>query len=381
MTSIFGKIGKGLEHLGQQVGNEVKHVLTGDPTPDPRQLSNGTPVGTSSSSSNASPFSNSSNASSLASSSGNPLGGSSPSLPLSGSTSLPSGISQQQATQIYSAAKSNPDLAGVIQTIGDDIGSVVGFLGKFLPHNADGSVDWGGIAGDIGGFLKDNAKTIINGLSAYEQYQRQGQSDKYLQEALNGIPGTDYKGAIANYAAKQPLRDAGQAGLLNPRANTPDLSSLKAQGQQGATLQASLPMANPNQAQGMANLRNLAGANSGNPFGSTLPLATASTAPGMPSVTPPGQTGQTTHPTLPIAPQGPSLNPVPVPPGGPQPGQIQTPVLPPIGPGGAPTTTNTQAKKAIGTGLYSAQGVTPLDENPDGLLPYGQALRLKLAGT
>jgi hypothetical protein len=366
MTSLFGKIGHGLEHLGQQVGDEAKKLVTGDPKPDPRQFSNGTPVTTTQS-----------NLSNLPGGSGNPLGGSSPSLPIAGGRS--SGLSQLQQNQLYNAARNSPDLAGIFQTIGDDVGKVGDFLGQFLPHSQDGSIDWGKVGGDIVGFLHDNAKTIINGLSAYEQYQRQGKADAYLQQALNGIPGTDYKGAIANYSAKQPLRDAGQAGMLNPRANTPDLSALKTQGQAGAGLTASLPISNPNQAQGMTNLRNIAGSGSGNPFASSLPVASAS-QPSLPSVTPPRQ-----PPALPIGPQSPSLNPVPTPPGGPKPGQIampSLPVVPPVPPVGAPTTTSTQAKKGLGSGLYSAQGVTPLDENPDGLLPYGPdgRLRLNIAG-
>jgi hypothetical protein len=116
----------------------------------------------------------------------------------------------------------------------------------------------------VASYLKNNPASVLqDGLaaaSAVAAYQRQQQSDKYAGEALNGIPGSAYAGALGQYAANAPLRAAGTSGMLNPRANTPDLS----------------------------NIQKLATTGSGNPFARGLqPLQAASTTPTLPPATTP----------------------------------------------------------------------------------------------
>ena len=109
-------------------------------------------------------------------------------------------------------------------------------------------------------FVKAHGVDALQVAAIANQAWRQTQSDKYAKQALSGVED--------RYNAKEPLRTAGMAGMLNPSANTPDLSAL----------------------------RTIAGPNSGNPFApKTLPVA------GLPS----GQAiGQPT-PTVNGAPPGP----------------------------------------------------------------------------
>lgn len=60
------------------------------------------------------------------------------------------------------------------------------------------------------------AQVIIGGAGAYEAYQNSQKANELLNEGLNM--------AREDYASRQPYRDAGMLGMLDPR--TPDLSSL-----------------------------------------------------------------------------------------------------------------------------------------------------------
>lgn len=141
-------------------------------------------------------------------------------------------------------------------------------------------IDWGGLikqyGGDIGKALSAAVSkygtTALEAWNVYNAAQRQTEADNYATSALNGTPGQPGTGAIAQYAAKQPLRTAGIAGMLNPSANAPDLSSLKT----------------------------LAGANSGNPFarGGALPVA----GQGRPISA--GPVNNTPTPSVPAGPMG-----------------------------------------------------------------------------
>lgn len=177
-------------------------------------------------------------------------------LPVVGSSPFTS-AQQYQLQNALSAA-------GIWDTIQGLGGDIWGAISKVLPKNADGSVDWGGALKDVGSWVKNNKDTILQGLSAYNNYERSQKSDAYAQKALEG--------AEKSYAAKQPLRDAGMAGLLNPQANTPDLSALRTQGQSGLGIKAPLPIAAPttnlNNAQNLAN-----GPMSPNSFTKPLPVA------------------------------------------------------------------------------------------------------------
>jgi hypothetical protein len=71
--------------------------------------------------------------------------------------------------------------------------------------SSNGGVDWGKLAAlGLGGAQMVNAAKL------------QGQSTQYAKDALAQNQ--------ANYAGRQPLRDAGQAGMLNPKIQ--DLSGL-----------------------------------------------------------------------------------------------------------------------------------------------------------
>lgn len=129
---------------------------------------------------------------------------------------LPPGFNQQK---FLSDLQTNKDLSGIWQTIQDKGGDIWGVLTKFLPKNADGSTDWGKVGGDLLGFVKNNAQTIIDGIGAVSNYNRQQQSDKYAQQGLDL--------AKENWKDNEGLRLAGRAGMLNPTANAPDLSKLK----------------------------------------------------------------------------------------------------------------------------------------------------------
>lgn len=135
------------------------------------------------------------------------------------------------------------------------------------------------VGGDIVAFAKQYGTTALEAANIIQSAERQKQSDQYAKDALNS--------ETASYATKAPLRTAGQAGMLNPGANTPDLS----------------------------NIRNLATAGSGNPFAKSLPVAGVATKPPGYDVT--GKLN-TAAPSLPVAgsqplPQGitPSGNPLP----------------------------------------------------------------------
>lgn len=194
-------------------------------------------------------------------------------LPLS-STPGAGGFSPEQQAQLQNAFSA----AGVWDTIKNIGGDVWGVIAGLLPKNADGSIDWGGALKDVGSWVKDNKDTILQGLSAINQYQRSQKSDEYAKRALDL--------ATKSYDAKAPLREAGQAGMLNPQANTPDLSALGAQGQAGLGYMAPspIPLAKGN----LANAQQLAGA--GNPFAKRLPLAPPAPTPQAPAI-----------PTLPLA--------------------------------------------------------------------------------
>lgn len=185
-------------------------------------------------------------------------------------------FSSAQQSQLQSALSA----AGIWGTIANIGGDVWGTVEKILPKNADGSIDWGGALKDIGSWVKDNKDTILQGLSAVNNYQRTQKSDQYAQQALAG--------AKEAYDAKAPLRLAGQAGMLNPQANAPDISALRAQGQNGLSIKAPSPLplatGSLNNAGAIAN-----GPSSGNPFTKALPIATTPTAPPVagPSAIPP----------------------------------------------------------------------------------------------
>lgn len=294
-------------------------------------------------------------------------GGQSP-LPLAQSGGSPFSTAQLQSA-FGSAGLSDiwSTIGNIAGTIGGDVMSV---LGKILPHNAEGGIDWGAIGGDIkslGSWLSAHKADIIDGLNAYNQYTRSQQSDKYAKAALAGAKET--------YDAKAPLRVAGQAGMLDPSAKAPDLTALKAQGQQGLTLSmAQVPTQDPGQAQGLANLRNLAGQNSGNTFGKTLPLASAAPTPPTPPTSGPPNIAR---PPLPIA--APPRRPEPFP----GQGQIFAPT-PPTSPSppttGATTTASTYAPPNK-QGKYNPSGLTPNDANVGTPIPIGYGIQpLPLAG-
>lgn len=371
------------------LGKEAKHIVTGDPIPpDPQTLPSNTPMTTALQNSTGLPGSSPSGIPSS-------LPGSA-SLPVAGSSSLasglPAGFSQQQASQIQNAVQANPDLEGVIQTLGGWGSDAWTWITQALPKNGDGSVNWGAVGGDIAGFITKNASSLLKaGLdvaSVINQSQRSAKSDAYAQQAKQEL--TD------QWNANAPLRAAGQAGMLNPGANTPNLSSLGAQGQQGQGLQASLPVANGQQAAGLANLHQLAGPGSGNPFAKALPvMGGPSSTPGMPSSAPSSTPSGPGSGALPVAgPPSVSLPNVisttsPSKPG--QPGtSAGSTASSPYGTvnnnantlpvyTGPPVVTNavTQAKKDLGNGNYDARGVTPNDTNPSTLPFYG--LKLPIA--
>jgi hypothetical protein len=210
-------------------------------------------------------------------------------LPVAGSSQFTT--AQQQAIQSAFSA------AGIWDTIKGLGGDVWGVIAGLLPKNADGSIDWGGALKDVGSWVNNNKDTILQGLAAYNAYQRSQKSDEYANKAIEGL--------TKSYAAKEPLRVAGQAGLLNPQANTPDLSALSTAGQRGSSLTAPLPVA-PN-ATNFTNAQQLAGPLSGNPFAKALPVAHAPTptpiAPPLPA------------PPIPVAqiPSTPPITPSPTP--------------------------------------------------------------------
>jgi hypothetical protein len=190
-------------------------------------------------------------------------------MPGSAPPGLPAGFNEQAFEQ---QLQTNPDLAGVWDTIKNAGGDVWGTITQFLPKNADGSINWGAVGGDVIGWVKNNASTIVQGVGVYNAAQRQGQADKYAKDA--------YQQVQDRYAAKEPLRVAGMAGMLDPGKNTPDLTSL----------------------------RTIAGPNSGNPFApKTLPPAPGA-AGALPVAGMPSGGGPPT-PTVNGAPPGPVFMP------------------------------------------------------------------------
>lgn len=254
-----------------------------------------------------------------------------PGMPLGGTT-LPGGggptsglpgsnkvAAQQQQLAFENAIHTNADLAGIWDTIKNAGGDVWGIVSKVLPKNADGSVDWGKIGGDVVGFIKNNYKDILAGLSAYNSYQRQDKADALGQKAFDL--------ATERYKTQEPLRIAGQAGMLDPSKSTPDLSQLGAMSQNGLTQQAALPLAAPKT--NLNNAQQIAGPNSGNPFApkgpSALPIASAPTMPAPMAPTPytPSKPG-----ALPLAPAAPPLNGIPT-----RPPPVDAPGFSPTAPG------------------------------------------------
>lgn len=209
-------------------------------------------------------------------------------LPIASGPVGGSPFSSAQQAQLQSALSA----AGIWDTVQNIGGDVWGVISKILPKNADGSIDWGGALKDIGSWVKDNKDTILQGLSAVNQYQRSQKSDEYAKKALDL--------ATKSFDEKAPLRAAGQAGMLNPQANAPDISALRAQGQNGLSLQAPTPLplatGNLNNAQHLAN-----GPQSSNPFTKALPLAAPNAMPSAPLRPIPPPPVSSGPPTLPIA--------------------------------------------------------------------------------
>lgn len=198
-----------------------------------------------------------------------------PQLPTTTPTALPVGspFSFAQQSQLQ-AALSAAGIWGTIQNLGGDIW---GTIAKVLPKDANGNIDWGKLGGDIVGWVKNNKDTILSGLNVYNQYQRSQKSDEYAQKAV------DLK--QKSFDAKEPLRLAGQAGMLNPQANTPDISNLRAMANRAPT-QMALPVGlNTQNAQ---NAQRIAGPQSGNPFSTALPVAPPSTPANGPMPSPSG---------------------------------------------------------------------------------------------
>ncbi len=111
------------------------------------------------------------------------------------------------------------------------------------PAGGTGGTDWLGelasVGGDIGALIKKYGPTALEGVNIALAAKQQSTAQNYATGAL--------KTTQDLFNAKQPLRTAGQAGMLNPSANTPNLS----------------------------NIRQLSTAGSGNPFAKALPVAGA----------------------------------------------------------------------------------------------------------
>lgn len=248
-----------------------------------------------------------------------------PPIPMASTSGLSSNVPPGDAQNLQafqSAAMSNPDLAGVIQTIEGWGGDVAGAIEDFVNKNGG----WLAVGKDVAGFIKNNAPTILSALSAYNSYQRQQKADQLGQQAV-----TDAK---AQYAAQQPLRDAGMAGMLDPSKNAPNLTQLGKAATAGQALQAPQPIPLGG---GISNVQAAAGNNpfapakpiplAGSPPSNTPPPAApipmaptpyvpqkpgATTAPATAAATPtPGRppTGPLAPPALPIALQGPPTPP------------------------------------------------------------------------
>lgn len=191
----------------------------------------------------------------------------------SGGTALPSSGFTSEQQSAFQSALSAAGIWDTVQSLGGDV------WGWVKDHVGD--IDWK----NVGKWVLDHKKDILDAASAYNAYQRQNKADKLGQEAVDL--------SKQQYAEKAPLRQAGMAGMLNPQANTPDLSSLKSS--IPTPMQAPLPVA-PNQSNLNA-AQNIAGPYSGSPFGKAAALPVAPTSP-MPTTPRPGGGGG----ALPVAP-------------------------------------------------------------------------------
>lgn len=274
-------------------------------------------------------------------------------LPPSGGGS--SRFSSSQQAQIQSAFSA----AGIWDTIVGLGGDVWDVVSKILPKDAGGNVDWGKIGSDAIQWVKDNKDTILEGLSAYESYQRQQKSDQYAQQGLDL--------ATKEYAGREPLRIAGQAGMLDPSAKAPDLSALKTQAAGTGQLRAPLPMSGGTN---LPNIQTVAGAGSGNPFAKALPMAQApqmpkpqtagplplSPSPGFPTNTPPSSPPVDAQRPM-VPPDKKTIQPLP----------IGTPGTGLTGPGAVPGVPPVIAPQGTAPGLMRPPGMKP---------PQGWALPL-----
>lgn len=262
--NVGDAISKGFHDTVNEVGRDVDRVTGKNDTPNPGAYTN-MPTNTNSpyTTTNAPP--------------GAPPGVPSGGAPFSSSpySGAPAGFNQQQ---FENALRTDKDLSGVWDVIQRTGSSIWDTISNFLPKNADGSIDWGKVGGNVVGWVKDNAQTIIDGASAVANYQRQQQSDKYAKQGL------DF--ATKNWDTNQPLRDAGRAGMLDPTQHAPDLSSLKS----------------------------LSTTGSGNPFAKALPVAGG--APSVPAPALPVANGPTPPPVshFPSPPPPQSHFPMPDPP-------------------------------------------------------------------
>lgn len=163
-----------------------------------------------------------------------------------GGTSAPSGADGSDNPLDPSNFPATGSSTGGSSGVLDEIG---GFLKQY----------GGDIVGGIAAFAKKYGTTALEAYNIYEAAQRQAKAEGIANDAI--------KTATKQYADKAPLRTAGQSGMLNPSANTPDLS----------------------------NIRNLSTVGSGNPFAKALPVAGVATKP-------PGYSPTGTLNALPVAP-------------------------------------------------------------------------------
>ena len=214
VKKFFRDAGHAISKAATDTGNEIKRDVkraTGNDRPNPMAYSNMPNSPSSSYQSGPTP-----GGAPGATSPGSPI----PLGPTSGYSSLPNGLPSGFNEQAFeNSLRTDPDLAGVWQTIQNLGGDVWGVLTKFLPKNADGSIDWGKVGSDVNKWVKENAHTIIEGAAAVANYQRQQKADEYAKQGLDL--------SKQRFAENAPLRDAGRAGMLNPTANAPDLSSLR----------------------------------------------------------------------------------------------------------------------------------------------------------
>lgn len=307
-----------------QIVHGVEHFFGGgsSPRPDPTRFSNGTPV----------PQPNTGPQSPISSG---------PFLPVSGSSPFTSA----QQSQLQSALNA-AGIWGTIQDLGGDVWNVIA---KIFPKNADGSIDWGKIGSDVVGFVKDHGKDILTAAAAYNQYQRQGKADALGQQAVDT--------ATQHYNANAPLRDAGRAGMLNPQANTPDISALKTKAN-AAPLSITPPppasTANLSNAQSVAGALPVANLNAANRIagpGSGNPFARAATS-GMPPMPSSGSGGL---PALPLS-------------------RPSTPTTPPGGPSALPISTQpvgpSQPARYLHNGLETGANGAPVAGGYNSLSDY-----------